>query len=160
MNNPVVSAITKSFLSISAAVSLFFLSVAVSVSSAQSSFQGQGSDKLAFVGGSFGKGLEVFGTIVNLGTTIAVSLAFLFFFFNLFKFIKAGGDNEKEEAKGKMVWSTVAIIIIVSLWGIIAFVRAVFGIDSGQDAQGPVFVPGTKLQGDQYIQQGGGLGGS
>ena len=110
----------------------------------QSSFN-QGSDNLAFAVGSVGKGAETFGTLVSLGTTIAVSLAFFFFFWNLFKFIRAADPESKESAQGKMVWSLVAIIVIVSLWGIIAFVRGVLGIDAGLDDVNDVPVPGTVL---------------
>ena len=100
---------------------------------------------LLFAVGSVGKGAETFGTLVSLGTTIAVSLAFFFFFWNLFKFIKAADPESKESAQGKMVWSLVAIIVIVSLWGIIAFVRGVLGIDAGLDDVNDVPVPGTVL---------------
>ena len=102
-----------------------------------------GDDSLSRAIGGVGKGVETFGTLVSLGTTIAVSLAFFFFFWNLYKFIRAGDADSKEEAQGKMVWSLVAIIIIVSLWGIIAFVRSVLGIEAG--TANDVEVPGTVL---------------
>ena len=126
------------------AVVLLFLSGLTNAVLAQSSFN-QGSDNLAFAVGSVGKGAETFGTLVSLGTTIAVSLAFLFFFWNLAKFIRAADPESKEAAQGKMVWSLVAIIVIVSLWGIIAFVRGVLGIDAGLDEVNDVPVPGTVL---------------
>ena len=121
---------------------LFLVSgFAQSVLAQDSSFQGD--DSLSIAVGGVGKGVETFGTLVSLGTTIAVSLAFFFFFWNLFKFIKAGDADSKEAAQGKMVWSLVAIIVIVSLWGIIAFVRSVLGIEPG--SANDVEVPGTVL---------------
>ena len=78
--------------------------------------------------GNIGRGAESFATLVSLGTTIAFSLAFLFFFYNLYKFIKSASAESKEEAKGKLAWSLVAIIVITSLWGIIAFFRGGLGI--------------------------------
>ena len=102
-----------------------------------------GDDSLSLAVGGVGKGVETFGTLVSVGTTIAVSLAFFFFFWNLFKFIRAGDADSKEEAQGKMVWALVAIIVIVSLWGIIAFVRSVLGIEPGE--ANDVVVPGTVL---------------
>lgn len=105
----------------------------------------QGSDNLSFAIGSVGRGAETFGTLVSLGTTIAVSLAFFYFFWNLYKFIRAADPESKESAQGAMVWSLVAIIVIVSLWGIIGFVRGVLGIDAGSDEVNDVEVPGTIL---------------
>ena len=115
-----------------------------------------GDDSLSLAVGGVGKGVETFGTLVSLGTTIAVSLAFFFFFWNLFKFIRAGDADSKEEAQGKMVWSLVAIIVIVSLWGIIAFVRSVLGIGPGK--ANDVEVSGTVLRGSR-VDDGGNFGG-
>ena len=131
-----------SFFTVGAAL-LFLVSGFAQSVLAQSESSFTGDDSLSLAVGGVGKGVETFGTLVSLGTTIAVSLAFFFFFWNLFKFIKAGDADSKEEAQGKMVWSLVAIIVIVSLWGIIAFVRSVLGIEQGPSND--VEVPGTVL---------------
>ena len=87
------------------------------------------SNNVAGTFGTFGRGLITVATIVNLATSIAVSLAFLFFFYNLFKYIKEANPEGKEEAKAKMGWSVLAIIVITSLWGIIAYFRSATGIN-------------------------------
>ena len=140
-----MSLISYKKLSLSAvgAALLFFVSGFTQSVLAQGESSFKGDDSLSLAIGGVGKGAETFGTLVSLGTTIAVSLAFFFFFWNLYKFIKAGDADSKEEAQGKMVWSLVAIIIIVSLWGIIAFVRSVLGIGPGEVED--VRVPGTVL---------------
>ena len=135
----------KSHLYSIGAALLFFVSgftqSVLAQSTSTSSFEGD--DSLSLAVGGIGKGAETFGTLVSLGTTIAVSLAFFYFFWNLFKFIKAGDADSKEEAQGKMVWALVAVIVIVSLWGIIAFVRSVLGIEPGE--VNDVGIPGTVL---------------
>ena len=138
---------------------LFFISGLANSAVAQQSAFSKGSDKLSFAIGSLGKGAETGGTLVSLLTTIAVSLAFFFFFWNLFQFIRAAEADSKEAAQGKMVWSLVAIIVIVSLWGIIAFVRSIFGIDTDLDKTNNVLIPTTEIQGTG-TQRGGGGGGS
>lgn len=121
---------------------LFFVSgFAQSVLAQGETYFPLGSDRAAVAVSGVGRGVETFGTLVSLGTTIAVSLAFFFFFWNLFKFIRAADPDSKEEAQGKMVWSLVAIIVIVSLWGIISFVRSVFGFGSGVGEENDVFFP-------------------
>ena len=125
---------------------LFFVSGFAQSVLAQDDPLFQGDESLSLAVGGVGKGVETFGTLVSLGTTIAVSLAFFFFFWNLFKFIRAGDADSKEEAQGKMVWSLVAIIVIVSLWGIIAFVRSVLGFDSGAGEENDVVLPTTRVK--------------
>ena len=141
-----------------ATAALFFISgLANSAMAQQSAFKG--SDKLSFAIGSFGKGAETAGALVSVLTTIAVSLAFFFFFWNLFQFIRAAEADSKEKAQGMMVWSLVAIIVIVSLWGIIAFVRSIFGIEADIDKSNDVTVPGTIVNKSRSGGSGGGGGG-
>ena len=52
-----------------------------------------------------------------------------------------------------MGWSVLAIVVITSLWGIIAFVRGVIGIDAGQSNN--VEIPTTTFIG----RRGGGTDG-
>lgn len=107
-------------------------------------FQGGGEDLSKAIAG-IGKGAETFSVLVGLTTTIAVSLAFLAFFWNLFQYVRASGDDQKEEAKSKMGWSVLAIVVITSLWGIIAFVRGVLGIDSSAESNN-IEIPITKFK--------------
>ena len=93
---------------------------------------------------SIGEGVTSFGSIVAILTTIAVSFVFLYFFWNLAVYIKASGDDQKEQAKSKMGWSVLAIIVVTSLWGIIAFFRGVVGIGTGDPND--IVVPSVDFQ--------------
>lgn len=71
---------------------------------------------------------NIFNSLLSVVVGIVVTLSFLFFFWNLAKYVR---DQEgKEEAKQKMMYSVIAIFVITSLWGIISFVRNVIGINS------------------------------
>lgn len=117
------------------------------------------SDVLSGTLRNIGRGTETFAVIVNLLTTIAVSAAFLYFFYNLYQYIKTADAEGKEEAKGKMGWSLLAIIVITSLWGIIGYVRSVAGIDGDAPAN-VVTVPGTGFLGAPSNQQAPNIPGS
>ena len=87
-----------------------------------------------------GTGLSVAGTLVNTLITIVVSLAFFYFFWNLVKYIR--DEEGKEEAKTKMGYSLGAIFVIVTLWGLVSFLRNVLGV--GRDDAAPtVSIPGV-----------------
>ena len=106
-------------------------------------FPGADDDRLAATFSNLGQGAEVGAVLVNLVTTIVVSAAFLFFFWNLVVYIRSSGDEQKEQAKSRMIWSVLAMVVITSLWGIIGYVRSVAGVGTGEDARGPVTIPGT-----------------
>lgn len=90
---------------------------------------------------TFTESLSAFGTIVNTATIIVVALAFLYFFYNLANYILK--ENDRGESKQKMGYAIIAMVLITSLWGIIAFVRNVVGIDAG-DANN-IQTPGVEI---------------
>ena len=75
--------------------------------------------------------VSAFGGIVNTASAIVVALAFLYFFWNLGLYILRAGD-EQEKAKKGMIWGLIAVVVLTSLWGLIGFIRGVFGFDAGQ----------------------------
>ncbi|KND48849.1 MAG: hypothetical protein AB200_00230 [Parcubacteria bacterium C7867-005] len=74
------------------------------------------------------------GGIIESLTLLASGLALLYFFFGLAKFISKSGD-EKSHSEGKniMQWGLLALFVMMSVWGIIAFFQRDLGL--------PVTVP-------------------
>ena len=57
----------------------------------------------------------------------------VFFIWGLAIFIRDSGNPEKkEEGRNKMVWGIITLFVIVSLWGIVAFIGRTFGISPNQ----------------------------
>lgn len=78
------------------------------------------------------------GRLVNLALPIVVGLALLGFFWGLVKYIFAAGDGEKiDEGKSLMIWSVVALFVMVSVWGLVGFIGRTFGIGQGGSAPVP-----------------------
>lgn len=93
-------------------------------------FEGHSVEPIENIGAS----VSAVGGVVNTTTIVIVALAFLFFFWYLAVFIlKSGDDEAQKKAKARMIYSIVAIVVITSLWGIIAFVRSIVGIGAGED---------------------------
>ncbi|MCI0532967.1 hypothetical protein L0Y49_01975 [bacterium] len=65
-------------------------------------------------------------TWINLAIQVAVAIALIVFFWGVSKHFTASSDQEREAARGTMVWGVVAIFIIASFWGIIALVQNTF----------------------------------
>lgn len=99
---------------------------------ASAQFQGPEAERFA---GTKKILLGIKGIIATL-IPIAFSLAVLFFFWGVAKFIFASG-NGKDEGKKIMVWGVVAIFVMSSVWGIVAFISGTFGIDPATNATIP-----------------------
>lgn len=85
--------------------------------------------------------------IINMFTDIGLAIipflaavAFLVFVYGVARFIKAAG-NEKEigESKNFLIWGIVGLFVLVSIWGIISFLKNEFGWGSS------VGIPQIKL---------------
>jgi uncharacterized membrane protein YidH (DUF202 family) len=61
---------------------------------------------------------------------LLIGLGLIFFVWGLVTYILASGDEAaKEEGKRKMIWGIVALFIIVSVWGIVAILQTLFGVN-------------------------------
>ena len=63
--------------------------------------------------------------------SLLMGIAFLFFLLAIIKLIRAEGDDRDEAKKGVM-WSIIALFVLVSIWGIVTFLRQTVEI-TGQD---------------------------
>lgn len=61
--------------------------------------------------------------LIDALTVIVAALALLVFFYGLVKFIYAGA-NGKVEGKNFMVWGTIALFVMVSVWGLVHFIQS------------------------------------
>ncbi|MFZ3020334.1 MAG: hypothetical protein WA051_02345 [Minisyncoccia bacterium] len=78
--------------------------------------------------------LSSISRLVNTALPVIVAVALLFFFYGLAKFILASGgdDDAKKAGKHIMVWGIVALFVMVSVWGLVAFLGQALGIQQGQ----------------------------
>ena len=72
-------------------------------------------------------------TIVARLVPFLIGLALLAFFWYLITFIWQGSSNPDKQKEGKtgMFYSVLAIFVMVSIWGLIAFIGGVLGINQG-----------------------------
>jgi len=71
-----------------------------------------------------------FNIVKNILIPLAFSLALLYFFWGVAKYIRTGSGSEKaaEEGKKIMIWGIVGLFIAFSIWGIITFIQSELGI--------------------------------
>lgn len=73
---------------------------------------------------------DVGGIVVQL-RVIVFGLALLFFFWGLGQFILKSGDSKvREDGKWKMFWGVIAMFVLISIMGIVAYIGDLFGIQT------------------------------
>ena len=84
---------------------------------------------------------DVFNTvkdILDIIIPIALTVAVIYFFWGVGKYMTATGDSEKqEEARGIMIYGIIGLFVMVSVWGLVRVVGDTFGIQSGGSATIP-----------------------
>ena len=79
--------------------------------------------------------LDNISSIIDILILIAVSLVFLYFFWKVGQFILAG-DATYEKLKREIIWSVIAIFLLVSIWGIINLLQNIlFPTQTGSGVQ-------------------------
>lgn len=82
--------------------------------------------------------------ILQIVTAILIPLAFtlalLLFFWGVVKYIWAEGQG-KDEGKKIMVWGVIALFVMASVWGLVAFIADEFGIDDTVQMAVPKITP-------------------
>jgi hypothetical protein len=76
--------------------------------------------------------IATFGNIANLLVSILSVFAFVAFFYGLATYILNSADEEKKEAgKNIMIWGTIALFVLVTIWGIIGMLQRTVGSTQG-----------------------------
>jgi len=59
-----------------------------------------------------------------------IALAVVWFIFNVVKYAMSTEDDGKDKAKSQMIWGIIAIAVIVSVWGLVAILQGIFGVNT------------------------------
>lgn len=69
------------------------------------------------------------GDIINKIIPLLFALAFLWFIWNIVKYIEAGADvKKKDETRESIIFTIILLFIAVSVWGIIKVVQESIGV--------------------------------
>jgi succinate dehydrogenase/fumarate reductase cytochrome b subunit len=59
-----------------------------------------------------------------------ISLAVVWFIWNVIRYTISEDEDKKAGAKSQMIWGIVAIAVIVSVWGLVAILQSIFGVNT------------------------------
>ena len=67
--------------------------------------------------------------VVNMLIPVFFGIAIIYFFWGLAKFIRSAGDPKAaSEGKGIMIWGILAIAVMASMWGLVAWLGTTIGV--------------------------------
>ncbi len=82
--------------------------------------------------------LAFLGIAIKSLIPIIFGIAIIYFFWGLAQYIRSAGDPKKaSEGKSIMVWGVIAIAVMLSIYGIVALLQNILGVNQN----GPIPVP-------------------
>lgn len=76
--------------------------------------------------------------ILGLLVPVLVTLALVYFIYGLGEYIlESGTEAKKADGRTRMIWGTIALFCIVSIWGLVAFIQKTVGIDGVETVNAP-----------------------
>ncbi len=73
--------------------------------------------------------VQAAGNILKLLIPMAFALAIIYFFYGVAKYIGNAGDPKKaDEGKSIMIYGVIAIAVMASVYGIVAYLQSTIGI--------------------------------
>lgn len=75
------------------------------------------------IGGIF----DLLGSFLSRGMLLLISVAVVWFAYNVFQYTISGNEEKKQTAKNGMFWGIVGIFVMVSIWGLVAILQQTFG---------------------------------
>lgn len=79
--------------------------------------------------------LYTVGLFINRAIPILVAAAILFLIFNIIVYVVSGDAEKKEQAKGYLVMTFIAIAFFSMIWGLVRVLSNTFGIELGTNVQ-------------------------
>lgn len=95
-------------------------------------------------GSYLGKLMTQIGQLLQLVLAVLISLAVVWFIWNVIKYSMSSEEDGKEKAKSQMINGIIAIAVTVSLWGIVGLLQDAFGLKTGNTVPNDInrMIPG------------------
>ena len=74
--------------------------------------------------------LTWFGSMLGLIQPLIISVAVVWFVFNVFQYTIRESEDDKEKAKKQIVWGIIGIFVMVSVWGLVNILRFSFRLNN------------------------------
>ena len=75
------------------------------------------------IGGLFG----LVGSWVKLALPLLISVAVVWFVWNVFQYTIRAEEEERKKAKEGMLYGIIGIFVMVSVWGLVGILQSTFG---------------------------------
>lgn len=85
-------------------------------------------NSLAATGGSAAVALCRVAFILNSAIPVLITLGVLYFIWGVVQYVLGSSDEAKSEGKDRMIWGLIGLAVVISIWGLVYFLRSTFAV--------------------------------
>ncbi len=78
---------------------------------------------------TIGAVIEKVHDLIGLIVPVVIAIAVVFFLWGVLKYVIAKDPESQKEARGVMINGIIVLLVMISIWGLVAIVRETFKID-------------------------------
>ncbi len=75
--------------------------------------------------------------LLNTLMPLLVALGVVYFIWGVVSYVIAKEEEAKKAGRDKMIYGLIGLVVIVSVWGLVAILKKTFGVTSNQNTQIP-----------------------
>lgn len=75
---------------------------------------------------------------LDIVVPIAITLALIYFIWQVVKYVIAADEEQKTDARKKMLYGVVGLFLIIAIWGLVNFIGSYLGVNPTAN---PIVVP-------------------
>jgi UDP-N-acetylmuramyl pentapeptide phosphotransferase/UDP-N-acetylglucosamine-1-phosphate transferase len=81
--------------------------------------------------------LKAVGSIINTLLPLIIAGAVVWFVWNIARYVTAGDDTAKEQAKDRIIYGVIGLFAMVAVWGLVNLLAGILGVQTGGSAEIP-----------------------
>ena len=82
--------------------------------------------------------------LLNSAIPVMITLAVVYFIWGVISYVIAAEDDAKTKGRDKMIWGIIGLAVIVSVWGLVNFLKGFVGIGDSNVVNIPC-IPGPGI---------------
>ena len=75
--------------------------------------------------------------LINTIIPILITLGVVYFIYGVITYVIAKDEDAKSRGRNVMIWGLIGLLVIVSIWGLVAILKNTFGVTNSSSIQVP-----------------------
>ncbi len=80
--------------------------------------------------------LDAVGNIINTLLPLIIAGAVVWFVWNIARYVTAGDEAAKEQAKDRIIYGVIGLFAMVAVWGLVNLLAGILGVETGGGVTG------------------------